>query len=320
MKRKNFRQGMITASIVAAAALSLDLTTDKDLPRDTYYDMLGPNIALVETNNPEPKTYLNVFSNISDSINSIRKDYQTLDSLLNKARKEIAIPLVYAGVYLDSLSANNIYSLVNSAVNRPMINEEVRVKSILDKFTDYTDVVSKDFIEASIIVESRYNPKAVSHTGAKGVMQFTRAAWKEFGEGAYLPNVYDMEKNIEAGIKFYKWMEAELFANRHPRWNELTIVEKQDLLGAGYNGGPYGLIKKEWDISRMREESREHVVKIRNAMNKLYLEDLYKNIASYHAKIEQYEAEKERVFWLAYDAANTGTFMNNYIYKTKSNS
>jgi len=319
MRRKNYRQGLVTVGILTAVALSLDLTTDKDFPKDNHYDVLGPTIALVDTSNSTPKTYLNIFSNISDSINSRRKDYQTLDSLLNKAKEKMAVPMVYHGTYLDSLAINNIQSLADATMNRRMINEEAKVKAILGNFNDYTDVVSRDFIEASIIVESRYDPRAISHTGAKGVMQFTRAAWKEFGEGAYLPNVYNMEKNIDAGIKFYKWMEKE-YASRHPRWNGLTIAEKQDLLGAGYNGGPYGLIKKDWDISSMREESREHVVKIRDAMKKLYLEDLYTNIASYHAKIEQYESEKEKVFWLAYNAANTGAFMNNYIYKTKSNS
>ncbi|MGV8172375.1 MAG: transglycosylase SLT domain-containing protein [Candidatus Woesearchaeota archaeon] len=311
MGRKNIRQGLITASIITAAALSLDLTMNKDVPKDEYYYRSGP-ITLVDTVIPESKKYLDGFSNLLEAVNEKRKDYQTLDSLLNKAKENMAMPLVYHGTYLDSLAINNINSLVNATVNRPMINEEARVKSILGKYTDYTEVVSKDFIEASIIVESRYNPRAVSHTGAKGVMQFTKAAWKEFGGGTYLPNVYDIEKNIEAGIKFYKWMETE-YASRHPKWNELTIAEKQDLLGAGYNGGPYGLIRKDWNISKMRKESRDHVVKIRDAMEKLYLEDIYRNIATYQAKVEKHKLGGENVFWLAYDAANTASFMKKNI-------
>lgn len=62
--------------------------------------------------------------------------------------------------------------------------------------------VDPRFIHAVIKQESRYNPKAVSHVGAEGLMQMMPATAKRFG----LKDPFDAKTNVEAGTKYLKWL------------------------------------------------------------------------------------------------------------------
>jgi hypothetical protein len=195
-------------------------------------------------------------------------------------------------------------SLVYDVLNRPMINQEALVNSILDTISGYTDVVSKYLVKGSIREESWYDPKAHSGMGAKGLIQFTRPSWKSFGEGPFIPNVYDPVKNIQAGMRYYRWMEEE-FAKANPDWENSTIAEKQDFLLTGFNGGPYLYLNDKkhkimWDKNNMPKESVNHAVKVDNAMAQLYMEDLCRNIALYRGEVDRYETGNNNILWLAY--------------------
>jgi hypothetical protein len=62
--------------------------------------------------------------------------------------------------------------------------------------------VDPRFIHAVIKQESRYDPKAISHVGAQGLMQMMPATAKRFG----LKDPFDATTNVEAGTKYLKWL------------------------------------------------------------------------------------------------------------------
>jgi soluble lytic murein transglycosylase-like protein len=75
-------------------------------------------------------------------------------------------------------------------------------------------------VKAVIHVESSFNPYAVSHKGALGLMQVMPETAKRHG----IHDIYDPEDNIEAGVRHLKYL-SEKFGNK----NHLVL--------AAYNAG-----------------------------------------------------------------------------------
>ena len=76
-------------------------------------------------------------------------------------------------------------------------------------------------VRAVIEVESNFNAKAVSHNGARGLMQISPITAKHLG----LNNVFDIRENIEGGVRYLRYL-FELYG-----WNlHMTL--------ASYNAGP----------------------------------------------------------------------------------
>jgi soluble lytic murein transglycosylase-like protein len=90
-------------------------------------------------------------------------------------------------------------------------------------------------VSAVIKAESDYNPRTVSHKGARGLMQLMPATAKRFG----VSNSFDPEENIYAGTKYLRWLLDKFEGNA-------------DLAVAGYNAGE-GNISKYNGVPPFRE-------------------------------------------------------------------
>lgn len=95
--------------------------------------------------------------------------------------------------------------------------------------------VDAALVSAVIKAESDYNPRTVSHKGARGLMQLMPATAKRFG----VTNSFDPEQNIHAGTKYLRWLLDRFDGNA-------------DLAVAGYNAGE-GNIAKYKGVPPFRE-------------------------------------------------------------------
>lgn len=80
--------------------------------------------------------------------------------------------------------------------------------------------VDAALVSAVIKAESDYNPRIVSHKGARGLMQLMPATAKRFG----VTDSFDPEENIHAGTRYLRWLLKKFDGNA-------------DLAVAAYNAG-----------------------------------------------------------------------------------
>ncbi len=98
-------------------------------------------------------------------------------------------------------------------------------------------------VKAIIKAESGFNPMAVSHAGAQGLMQIMPANFESFG----IANAFDPEENILAGTRYLRYLMDRYDQNLH-------------LALAAYNAGPTAVDRYE-DIPPFRE-TREYVKRV----------------------------------------------------------
>jgi len=110
----------------------------------------------------------------------------------------------------------NFTGLFFSPVLAPVVSAATQVETIPDDIPLSGDCdldwiifragekagVDPRFIHAVVKQESKYDPKAVSHVGAEGLMQMMPATAKRFG----LKDPFDAAANVEAGTKYLKWL------------------------------------------------------------------------------------------------------------------
>jgi hypothetical protein len=97
-------------------------------------------------------------------------------------------------------------------------------------------------VHAVIQVESGYNPYAISHAGAQGLMQLMPATARSLG----VRNSFDVEENIRAGVRHLK---------------DLKETYKDDRLAlAAYNAGAGAVDKYQWIPPY--PETQEYVYKV----------------------------------------------------------
>lgn len=159
----------------------------------------------------------------------------------------------------------NFTGLFFSPVMAPTVNAAARVETIPEDIplsgdcgldwiifrTGEKQGVDPRFIHAVIKQESKYDPKAVSHVGAQGLMQMMPATAKRFG----LKDAFDAAANVEAGTKYLKWL-----LNRFDGDVSLAL--------AGYNAGE-GAVDKYKGVPPYGE-TQNYVKKIVSNYGKTY--------------------------------------------------
>jgi len=126
------------------------------------------------------------------------------------------------------------------------------VKAILLSPSAYRDHVRKaasaynlpeELLHAVMAVESGFNPRAVSHKGAAGLMQLMPGTAKEM----YVSDVWSPSQNIEGGARYLR-----ILANQYE--GDLTKTL------AAYNAGPEA-VRRAGGVPSI-QETREYVRKV----------------------------------------------------------
>ena len=98
--------------------------------------------------------------------------------------------------------------------------------------------VDEAIVRAIIHAESSFNPMALSHAGAQGLMQLMPATARRFG----VTNSYDAGQNIRGGVQYLAWLLKGFNGN-------LTLA------AAGYNAGE-GAVDRHGGVPPYQETQR----------------------------------------------------------------
>jgi soluble lytic murein transglycosylase-like protein len=113
-----------------------------------------------------------------------------------------------------NLTLEGIAKKVDNAIK----HEKPPVIPIPVKDKHYTELVQKyatqynlrvEFVHSIIKQESDYNPKAVSKSGAMGLMQILPSTWEDIVKKLCIenPDPFDPDQNIRAGTYYLDWVK-----------------------------------------------------------------------------------------------------------------
>jgi len=137
------------------------------------------------------------------------------------------------------------------------------IKSIVAKSienTSYDDLISQHaatngvdplLVKAVMKAESNFNPRAVSHKGAQGLMQLM----PDTARLMQVDDPFDPEDNIKGGTKYLRYLD-EIFAGN------------LELMLAAYNAGPKRVIDNNMNVPPY-EETKSYIQRVKTYYHKL---------------------------------------------------
>lgn len=177
-----------------------------------------------------------------------------------RGRQDAGEPVKQTGSIVPSIE---IHSLINTkwlpqSLTAPLAGEEVSLitdevrRSFFSTKIPYGDLIHEKalkydvdplLVAAVVQAESSFRPRAVSPAGARGLMQLMPRTGRWMGA----KNLTDPEQNVDAGVKYLKYLERRFNGNR-----ELQI--------AAYNGGE-GNVRRYRGVPPFRE-TRSYVRRV----------------------------------------------------------
>jgi soluble lytic murein transglycosylase-like protein len=140
-----------------------------------------------------------------------------LTAALLLASSAMARPQIYTYVDADGMRHytdvpdNNRYRLLVLSAQDRTVSGDRYDSMLLAKATQYDSIIEKaamaasveaNLLRAVIVVESGFNPRAVSKKGALGLMQLMPATAARFGAS----NPMDPRQNVAAGARYLKFL------------------------------------------------------------------------------------------------------------------
>ncbi len=225
----------------------------------TYnYGFGNPYMGYLPLVTPKPVDYYNQYFRSVPSMPQTQNSLsEMIQSFINNIKKQVNIgfkPSDYnnniepQGAISGYYNENALPSIRNSSLMKNVpAQRKAQILDAVERASKKYNIDPKLLI-ALMYVESKFNPNAISPAGAKGLMQFTDAAAKDYG----VKNPFDIEQSIFGAAKYLNKLSK--------RYNG-----RRDLMVAAYNAGPKNVGNCVPDI----RETKNHVIRVNQAYRQL---------------------------------------------------
>lgn len=244
-----------TAGITILTAFGI---YDQSKPRDKYYQLI-PQESVIRASAENPNMpFADNFDYIPEMRNT-RTNSAIKPSILEQKTNSPVRKTETRTAPAQKTEIKTNYSTPEIKKSKP--------KNYLNNNTPITP----EFVNAVVKAESKGKPDAISYKGAMGIMQVMPETWTEVTQKLYgkpLPyeRAFDPQTNQKVGITHLADIHYSL--SHLPAYRNLSTIEKQKCIAAGYNGGHNrfkGIAKVHGinqTIPRMPRETRKYVSKI----------------------------------------------------------